>query len=138
MKLLDTNVLIRFLLKDHLTQSPAAKILLSNFQENLLLTDVTLAETIWLLTSYYKLPKNKTVEAIYPILNFPNIKSNKAVLIRALYFYRNFSIDYIDAYSAAYAEEEDLEGIYSFDKDLDKIKEVRRFEPLFKNPKSKA
>ncbi len=129
MKLLDANIIIRFLLKDHLVQSPAAKAVLSNFKENLLLTDVTLSETIWLLTSYYKLSRDEVVEAIYPILNFPNIKSNKAVLIRTLYFYRNFNIDYIDAYLAAYSEEENLEGIYSFDKDLDKIKEIERFEP---------
>lgn len=129
MKLIDTNILIRFLLKDHPVQSPAAKSILSNFQENLVLTDVTFAETIWLLTSYYKLPKEEVIETIYPLLNFPNIKSNKAILIRALYFYRNFSIDYIDAYLAAYTEEENLEGIYSFDKDLDKIKEVKRFKP---------
>lgn len=129
MKLLDTNIIIRFLLKDHPTQSTSAKLLLSNFQKNLLLTDVIFAETIWLLTSYYELPKEKVIEAIYPILNFPNIKSNKAVLIRALYFYRNFNIDYIDAYLAAYTEEEDLEGIYSFDKDFDKIKEIKRFKP---------
>lgn len=129
MKLIDTNVIIRFLLKDHPIQSPAAKKLLSNFQERLLLTDVAVAEAIWLLTSYYKLSKEEAAEKIYPIFNFPNIESNKSVLIRVLYFYRNFNIDYIDAYLTAYAEEENLEGIYSFDKDLDKIKSVKRFEP---------
>ena len=129
MKLIDANIIIRFLLKDHPIFSPAAKKLLSNFQENLLLTDVAVAETIWLLTSYYQLPKDEAVEKIFPILSSPNINCNKAILVRALYFYRNFNIDYIDAYLAAYAEEEDLEGIYSFDKDLDKVKSVKRFEP---------
>lgn len=126
MKLVDTNVIIRFLLKDHAIQSPAAKKLLENLEENLLLTDVAVAETIWLLTSYYKLSKEEAVEKIYPILNLPNIDCNKPVLIRALYFYRNFNIDYIDAYLAAYSEEENLEGIYSFDKGLDKIKDIKR------------
>lgn len=129
MKLIDANLIIRFLLKDHPIQSPAAKQLLKNFQENLLLTDVTVAEVIWLLTSYYKFSKEEAMESLYPILNLPNIDSNKSILIRALYFYRNFNIDYIDAYFAAYTEEKKLEGIYSFDKDLDKIKEVKRFEP---------
>lgn len=129
MKLIDTNVIIRFLLKDHPVQSPAAKKLLGNFQERLLLSDVAVAEAIWLLTSYYELSKEEAVEKIFPILNFPNIESNKPVLIRALYFYRNFNIDYIDAYLVSCAEEENLEGIYSFDKDLDKIKDVKRFVP---------
>lgn len=129
MNLIDTNVIIRFLLKDHPTQSPATKKLLDNFQERLLLTDVVVAETIWLLTSYYKLPKEEVIEKVYLIINLPGIDSNKPILIRALYFYRNFNIDYIDAYLAAYSEEENLEGIYSFDEDLDKIKEIKRFAP---------
>lgn len=129
MKVIDANIIIRFLLKDHPKQSPAAKKLLSNFRENLLLTDIVMAETIWLLTSYYKLSKEEAVEKIYPIFNFPNIECNKPVLIRALYFCQNFNIDYIDAYLAALTEEEKLEGIYSFDKDLDKIKTIKRLEP---------
>lgn len=129
MKLLDTNIIIRFLLKDHPKQFVAAKNLLKNFEQNLLLTDTAVAEVIWLLTSYYKFSKEETIEKIFTILNFPNIESNKSVLIRSLYYYRNFNIDYIDAYLVAFAEEENLEGIYSFDKGLDKIKEVKRFEP---------
>lgn len=129
MKLIDANVIIRFLLKDHPIQSPAVKKILKNFQENLILSDVAVAEVIWLLTSYYNFSKEETIEKIYPILSFPNIESNKSVLIRAFYFYRNFNIDYIDAYLAAYTEDSKIEGIYSFDKDLDKIKEVKRFEP---------
>lgn len=129
MKLVDANLIIRFLLKDHPSQSPAAKKILSNFQENLLLTDIIAAEIIWLLTSYYKFSKEEAIEKIYPVLNLPNIECNKSILIRALYYYRNFNIDYIDAYLTAYAEEEKLGGIYSFDKGLDKIKGIKRFEP---------
>lgn len=129
MKIIDTNIIIRFLLKDHPVQSPLAKKLLSNFQEKLLLSDVVVAEIIWLLTAYYKLTKEEVVEKIYPLLNLPHIESQKPVLIRALYFYRNFNIDYIDAYSASFCEEKKLEGICSFDKGLDKIKEIKRFEP---------
>ena len=128
MKLIDANIIIRFLLKDHLTQSPAKK-LLENLEENLLLTDVAVAEIIWLLISYYKLSRKEVVEKIYPILNLPSIDCNKPVLIRALYIYKNFNVDYIDAYLAAFMDEENLEGIYSFDKDFDKIKDIKRFEP---------
>lgn len=129
MRLLDTNIITRFLLKDHPKQFIAASNLLKDLEQDLLLTDVTIAEVIWLLTSHYKFSKEQVVEKIYLILNFPNIKNNKSVLIRSLYYYRNFNIDYIDAYLAAFAEEENLEGIYSFDKGLDKIKEIKRFEP---------
>lgn len=129
MKLLDTNIIIRFLLKDHPTQSPVSKSLLENPTESLVLTDVSFAEIIWLLTSFYRLSKNDVIEKIYNLLTVNSLIVNRPLIIRTLYFYRNFSLDFIDAYSAAYCELENLEGIYSFDKGLDKIKEVKRFKP---------
>lgn len=129
MKLLDTNLIIRFLLKDHPTQSLKAKKLLENPKENLVLTDVTIAEIIWLLTSFYNLSKNEVIEKIYNLISLHSIDLNRSRIIRTLYFYSNFNIDYIDAYHAAYSEEEKLEGIYSFDADLDKIKNIKRFKP---------
>ncbi len=128
MKLLDTNVIIRFLLKDHPVQSPAVKKLLET-SDDLLLTDIAIAETVWLLTSFYKLPKEKIVEKIYQLLKINLLIVNKSLILRTLYLFSNLNIDFIDAYFIAYAEEENLEGIYSFDKDLDKIKEIRRFAP---------
>ncbi|MBU1000273.1 PIN domain-containing protein [Patescibacteria group bacterium] len=129
MKLLDTNVIIRFLLKDHPTQSPASKTLFENSTEDLILSDVGLAEIIWLLTSFYKFSKQEVIEKIYNLLKVNNLVVNRTLIIRTLYFYGNFSINYIDAYLAAYSEQEKLERIYSFNKDLDKIKPVKRFEP---------
>lgn len=129
MKLLDTNVIMRFLLKDHPTQSPASKTLLENSAEDLILTDVGLAEIIWLLTSFYKLPKQKVVGKIYNLLKVNSLIVNRPLIIRTLYFYGNFSLDFMDAYFTAYSEQEKLEGIYSFDKGLDKIKQIKRFEP---------
>ena len=128
MKLLDTNIIIRFLLNDHSTQSPASKKLLET-SDALILTDVAIAEIVWLLSSFYKLPKEEIVEKIYELFKINSLIVNKQPILRALYFYQNLSIDFIDAYLTAYAEEERLEGIYSFDKSLDKIREIKRFEP---------
>lgn len=129
MKLLDANFILRFLLDDHPLQSIAAKKVLEANNETLLLHDLAVAEIVWVLTSVYKLEKKDIAEKIYHLLRLKSILSNKSLLIRSIYFYRNFTISFIDAYFAAYSEQEKLEGIYSFDKDLDKIKEVKRFEP---------
>ncbi len=129
MKLLDTNLILRFLLKDNLEQFQAVKSLLENPQEHLYLTDMVVAEVIWVLTSFYKFSQKDVSEKIYNLLSLNSIYSNKNLLIRALFFYQNFDIDFIDAYLASYCEQEKLEGIYSFDKGLDKIKEVKRFKP---------
>lgn len=130
MKILDTNVIVRFLLNDHPTQSQAAKKLLENPLENLLLLDIVIAEIIWLLTSYYKFPKQDVIEKIKSILNLEKIQVNKEVIYGALMFYQTNTIDFIDAYLAAYCtQKKNTKGVYSFDKDLDKIKAIKRFEP---------
>jgi predicted nucleic acid-binding protein len=54
---------------------------------------------------------------------------NNQFLNRTLIIYKENNISYTDAYLLAFSIEKKLEGIYSFDKGLDKVKEVRRFKP---------
>lgn len=129
MKLLDTNFILRFLLKDHPTLSPLAKKIFESKDEMLLITDVVVAEIIWVLTSFYRLTKKEAADKIYQLLSLNSVYSNKDLLIRTLYLYRNYNINYVDAYLMAYSEKERLEGIYSFDEGLDKIRSVKRFKP---------
>lgn len=129
MRLLDTNFILRFLLKDHPIQSEAARTIIKTKTAALFVPDIVIAEVIWVLTSFYKLSREETDEKIYHFLGLNSIYSNKDILIRALYFYRNFNISFIDSYLASFCEEKKLDGIYSFDKGLDKIKEVKRFNP---------
>lgn len=129
MKLLDTNLILRFLLKDDINQFNFAEAIFENPEENLYLSELVAAEVIWVLTSFYNFSKEEACEKIYYLLKLPTIEANQPLLIRTLYFYNNFSINFIDAYLAAFCEQENLEGIYSFDQGLDKIKSVKRLNP---------
>lgn len=128
-KLLDANLIIRFLIKDNLSQFEAAQKLFSSLNENLVLTDLILAEVVWTLHSVYKLTKQEIIEKLLKLLELKNLSANFHLLTNSLLIYRDHNISFVDAYLAAYAEEEKLEGIYSFDKGLDKIKSVKRFAP---------
>lgn len=127
-KLLDANLIVRFLVNDDLKKADAVEKLLRG-KEELLLTDVTVAEIIWVMASYYKHSPKKICEEIESLLHLPIIKCNRKTLLCGLEFYREFNIDWIDAYSAAFAIEENIKEIYSYDKDLDKIKVISRIEP---------
>lgn len=129
MKLVDANLIIRFLLKDNLAQAESAKKLLTGTSEKLILTDLVLAEIVWVFQSIYKLTKQEIVEKLLKILELESLIANYSLLINSLLIYRDYNISFVDAYLLAYSEIEKLEGIYSFDQDLDKIKEVKRFEP---------
>lgn len=129
MRLLDTNLILRFLLKDDPKQFDKAQLIFQNIDENLYLSDLVVAEVIWVLTSYYKFSKEDAGEKIYYLLKLPTIEANRPLLMRSLHFYINLNTEFIDAYLAAFCEYNKFEGIYSFDKGLDKIKEVKRLKP---------
>lgn len=128
-KLVDTNLIIRFLIKDNPTQFEAAQKIFSSLNEKLILPDLVLAEVVWTLLSVYKLGKQEIVEKLLKLLELKNLTANFHLLINSLLIYRDYNVSFVDAYLAAYAELEKLEGLYSFDRDLDKIKGVKRFEP---------
>jgi predicted nucleic acid-binding protein len=127
-KVLDANIIIRFLIDDDKEKADAIEKLLRSDQI-LILTDVTISEIIWVLSSYYKEIKKEIVKKITALINLPSIKCNKKLIVTALSFFEKYNIDWIDAYLAAYTKENDLKEIYSYDLDLDKIKSIKRLTP---------
>lgn len=127
-KLVDANLIIRFLLNDTPKQAKATEQLFSE-SKDLILTDLTVAEVVWVLTSVYNLPKEAIIQKLISILSMEIFLVDKKLLIQSLLFFRKYNISFIDAYLAALCEQNKLEGIYSFDKGFDKIKSIRRIEP---------
>ena len=128
----DTNVFLRFFLNDHKTQSPATNRL---FQEaskgkiTLITNSLVVAEIIFTLDSVYHSSKQDIVEKIHAIMFFKGLEIiERDILIQAITFYEKKNIDFVDAYVAAFSVENDL-TICSFDRDFDKIKEVKRIDP---------
>ncbi|MDP3732967.1 MAG: PIN domain-containing protein [Candidatus Daviesbacteria bacterium] len=128
-KLIDTNLIIRFLIKDDPDQFEAAQKLFSSLEENLILPDMVLAEIVWTLHSVYKLTKQEIIEKLLKLLELKNFTANFQLLTNSLLINRNYNVSFVDAYLIAFCEQNKLEGIYSFDKGLDKIKSVKRFKP---------
>ena len=128
-KIVDANIIIRYLLGDSPLQTERIKKYILEGKEKLILTDVTIAEIVWVLSSYYKQPKENICEMLFSLLGEPIFIVNKRLITQAVSFYREYSVDYIDAYLAAIAMENDSSGVMSFDKSIDKIKEIKRSEP---------
>lgn len=127
-KLIDANIIIRFLLADDKKKADAIEKLLQS-KEKFILTDVTISEIIWVLSSYYQEEKTAIVKKIAALINLPQITSNKKILLLALSYFKEYNIDWIDAYLTAFAQYHKIKEIYSYDKDLDKIKTIKRKEP---------
>jgi len=129
LKLLDTNVVLRFLTKDDPVKAERVRRLLLKSGEELFLSDVAMAEVVWVLESFYKLTSAEIADKLLPLATSPRISfSNRNVLQQALALYGMYDVDFIDAYHAALGRESDIPLIYSYDSDFDKLK-YQRSEP---------
>jgi predicted nucleic acid-binding protein len=130
--LVDTNVIVRFLTGDHPVHSPRSRKLFGRAAAgdlSLVVTDLTLAETVWVLQSVYSLDRDAITAALKDLIEFAGIEvQNKAILLSALRNFAQTDVDFVDAYHAAVATAESL-GIASFDRDFDQFAGVKRVEP---------
>jgi predicted nucleic-acid-binding protein len=93
-------------------------------------TDLVVAEIVWVLESYYELPKEEIQDKVEKILNTPNlICPRKELILNALTMYSEKNIDYIDAVNALILKERGIEELYSYDKHFDRIEGLTRLEP---------
>jgi len=133
MRFLDTNIFIRFLTDDVPAKADACEKIFKKAvekEETLFTTDLVIAEIVWVLESFYELPKKEVQDKVEKILNTPNlICPHKDLILSALVLYSEKNIDYIDACNALTLKEKGIEELYSYDKHYDRIDWLTRLEP---------
>ena len=119
----DTNVLLRYLLRDDEAQAEKARRLFES-KECILITDVVLTESLWTLSGRkYKATKNDLITVVVQLLQEPNVRfEDDAVIWRSLEAYRRTNADFADALIVHKAREtasrdDELEIVYTFDTD---------------------
>ena len=130
---IDTNILLRYLTADDPGKFERCKDLFKRALEKkivLLTSDMVIAELIWTLNSFYKVPKDEIIEKVTIIINMPNLKiPNKKLLSEVLALFSQENIDYIDAYNAVFMKNNGCVQIFSYDKNFDCIVNIKRMEP---------
>lgn len=126
--LIDTNLIIRFLVNDDPEKALRVKKVLLDPKNTNALLDTVVAEIIWVLSSYYEQDKFSIVEKIRALVHVDTIVCNKSLLDRSLTVWENNNISFIDSYIIATAEQENLK-IYSYDYKFDKVQSITRLEP---------
>lgn len=125
----DTNILIRHLTGDPAAMAAQATAFLESESE-LLLADVIVAETIYVLESFYETPRVQIAEAIRSLLAFDSVVSvDPALVLRAVEVYETERLDFAEAYLVACAESTGVGAVASFDKDIDRMPTVDRIDP---------
>jgi predicted nucleic acid-binding protein len=130
--LLDANVLVRFLVQDDPKQSAAATALLEKSERRevvLILDALVVAEVVYVLMGPYGRTRTEVVNVLLAIIQNAGVETmDKEVVTDALRRFAAINLDFSDAWMAARAAQLG-HAVASFDRDFDKCKDIRRFEP---------
>jgi predicted nucleic acid-binding protein len=125
----DTNVLVRHLTGDPPEMAARATAYLDREPE-LLVADLVLAETVYVLESFYEAPRPQVAEAMRSLIALRSVMTvDPALLLRALEVYEVDRLDFAEAYLVACAEATGVNTVASFDRALDRVTTVERVEP---------
>jgi predicted nucleic-acid-binding protein len=88
------------------------------------------AETVYVLESFYRAPREQVAGAIRSLLALESIVCvDAALLLRSVEVYETHRVDYAEAYLAACAEATGVRTVASFDRSLDRVRTIERVEP---------
>lgn len=119
--LLDTNIIIRFLVGDsqkHLAKSIEIFRQIESAKIQVEILDGVLMEAFFVLTKFYKLPKNEVINDLKTILALNGVvNTDKTILFETLNIIETKNIDFVDALICAKSK---LQGFakLSFDNDV--------------------
>lgn len=129
---LDTNVLVRLLLRDDETQAARARDLFEANADNagsLFISDVVLAELAWVLRSRYALPSGAITRAMRALLDDTTLAwQSRAAAQQALALYAAAGGDFADCLVVALAQAHGCEGTATFDVGMRALPGVRLME----------
>jgi len=125
----DTNVLVRHLTGDPVDMAARATAYLGSTPA-LFLADLIVAETVYVLESFYETPRAQVANAMRSLIAFEAIVCvDPALLLRAVEVYEVDRIDFAEAYLVACAETTGVGAVVSFDRSIDRVATVERIEP---------
>jgi len=98
--------------------------------ERLFLSDLVLAECVYVLESFYEVERARVAALMRAAIALKSVAVIDAgLLLRALEVYELERLDFAEAYLVANAEATGVGRILSFDRTIDRVKTVARVEP---------
>ena len=132
--LLDTNILIRHVTNDDPTLSPRATAYLKKIERGEIearITDTVVFETVFVLQSFYRIPRPDIRDHLLPLLELPALRYVGKRRIREIFdlYVNRPSLSFADCLHAVLVMRQGFSGIVSFDRGLDRVPGLVRVEP---------
>ncbi|MEO8210936.1 MAG: PIN domain-containing protein [bacterium] len=119
MTLVDTNILLRYVLKDNETLYLSAKEILT-IEKELFVSNEVIAEVIYVLTKTYNVSKLNASEIFIGLLNENVFQlTSKDIMLRALELFSSKNLDFVDCILCA-TNKINRTKVETFDKSLKK------------------
>lgn len=126
---IDTNVVVRHFTGDPPEMARRATAFLATEPE-ILLTDLVVAETVYVLESFHEAPRRQVAQSIRSLVGFePIVCVDHSLLLRAVEVYEIDRLDFAEAYLVACAESTGVGRVASFDRSIDRVGTIERIEP---------
>jgi len=127
-RLVDTNLIVRYLVQDHEKHAKAAGRLFDACDRGdvvIVVLPAVLAECLFVLESFYEHPRGDIALALGRLISSPGVEiSGVAIHLDALDRYRKTMVHFVDCLIAATAAAEDI-SVATFDQDFRKFSDVR-------------
>lgn len=122
---IDTNVLVRFLVRDDEAQFERARKLIKRevaAGRRVFVNQLVLMETEWVLRSWYAIPKNQIIEAISGLLDATDVQfEDEASIEEALFIWKDSTADFADCLIGAKNRRMGCRATASFDVKASKL-----------------
>ena len=126
-RLVDTNLIVRYLVQDHEKHAKAAGKLFEACDRGdvvIVVLPAVLAECVFVLESFYEHPRGDIASALGRFISSPGVEIDAAIHLDALDRFRKTKVHFVDCLIAATAATENM-PVASFDQDFRKFTDVR-------------
>ena len=127
-RLVDTNLIVRYLVQDHEKHAKAAGRLFDACDRGdvvIVVLPAVLAECVFVLESFYEHPRGDISSVLGRLISSPGVEiGGAAIHLDALDRYRKTKVHFVDCLIAATASTENM-PVASFDQDFRKFSDVR-------------
>lgn len=127
-RVIDTNLIVRYLVQDHEKHAKAAGMLFAACDRGdvvMVVLPAVLAECVFVLESFYEHPRGDIASALGRLISSPGVEVSSATIqLDALDRYRKTKVHFVDCLVAATAATENM-SVASFDQHFRKFSDVR-------------
>jgi predicted nucleic acid-binding protein len=136
-KFLDTNIILRYLVRDDESKADACFALfqrVNNAEEEITTCGAVIVEAVYVLSSprTHGVPRERVRDLLRPILTMPGLRlSRKRLYLLALDLFVTYPrLDFEDALIIAHMREAGIDEVLSYDEDFDPVSDVFLSEPI--------